>query len=203
LTPDDVLAYWFGDWDDGRPLPDDDPNVARWWHELPATDAEIRQKFADLHVQVTGGRHDDWEATARGSLAKVIVIDQLSRALYRGTAKAYRWDDEARHTTLRTLQGAGDRELKLIERVFLYLPLMHAEDRATHRRALALYADLAEEAEEAGLVRADYYRQLVAWEIRHKGVIDRFGRDPGRNFALERTSTPEELAFLSGETTQS
>jgi len=198
---DDVIGYWFGDWDDSRPLSDEDPNLARWWHELPATDEEIRARFSTLHAELIAGKHDDWESTARGALARVIVIDQLSRALYRGTAKAYRWDDEARQTTLRTLQGAGDRELRPIERVFLYLPLMHAEDRATHRRALALYADLAEEVEEAGLVRADYYRQLVAWEIRHKAVVDRFGRDPERNFALERTSTPEELAFLSGDST--
>lgn len=203
MSPEDVLQYWFGDWDDARPLADDDPNVQRWWGESEDLDADIAQRFGELHAAVVRGEHADWAATARGALALVIVVDQLSRALYRGTARAYRWDDLARRTTLRVLEGAGDRELKPIERVFLYLPLMHAEDRATHRRALALFADLAEEAEEAGIVRADYYRQLVAWEIRLKAVIDRFGRDPERNFALERTSTPEELAFLTdSETTE-
>ncbi|MEQ1568497.1 MAG: DUF924 family protein [Myxococcota bacterium] len=193
----DVLEFWFGDWDDALPLRDDDPSLVRWWGATEEVDAEIRARFSGVHAEVVADGAA-WEDSARGMLAKIIVIDQLSRSLYRGTARAYRWDDEARQTTLRALQGAGDRELKPIERVFLYLPLMHAEDRATHRRALALYADLAEEAEEAGLARADYYRQLVAWEIRHKAVIDRFGRDPERNFALERTSTPEELAFLKG-----
>jgi uncharacterized protein (DUF924 family) len=124
------------------------------------------------------------------------VLDQLSRMLFRGASRAFRWDGKARTTTQRALERAQDRELRPIERAFLYMPLMHAEDRATHRRALALYSDLAEEAEEAGLARADYYRQVVGHEVRHKEVIDRFGRYPHRNFALERTSTPEELAFI-------
>ena len=197
MSPSEVLAFWFGDWDDTRPLADDDANTTRWWGEDPATDLEIQERFGAVHAEIVAGKHTDWDETAQGALARIIVLDQLSRAIYRGTARAFRWDEEARRITLRVLEGAGDRDLKPIERVFLYLPLMHAEDRATHRRALALYADLAEESEEAGLVRADYYRQLVAWEIRLKAVIDRFGRDPERNFALERTSTPEELAFLS------
>lgn len=195
----EVLTWWFGDWDDTRPLADDDPNLRRWWWEEPAVDAEAAARFSQLHAEVTDGAHDDWEETARGALAKVLVLDQLSRCLFRGSARAFRWDGSARAVTQRALGRAFDRELRSIERLFLYLPLMHAEDRATHRRALALYSDLAEEAEEAGLARADYYRQVVSLEIRHKSVIDRFGRYPQRNFALERTSTPEELAFLKND----
>lgn len=196
MSPDDVLGFWFGDWDDSRPLADDDANLHRWWQGDPSLDAEVRQKFAALHAEVAAGSHDDWEESARGSLAKVIVLDQLSRMLFRGASRAFRWDNKARTTTQGALERAQDRELRLIERAFLYMPLMHAEDRATHRRALALYSDLAEEAEESGLARADYYRQVVGHEVRHKKVIDRFGRYPDRNFALERTSTPEELAFI-------
>lgn len=199
MSPDDVIRFWFGDWDDTRPLRDDDTNLRRWWQADPSIDAEVRQKFGALHTEVTSGAYDDWEASARGSLAKVIVLDQLSRMLFRGASRAFRWDGKARTTTLHALERAQDRELRPIERAFLYMPLMHAEDRATHRRALALYSDLAEEAEETGLARADYYRQVVGHEVRHKEVIDRFGRYPQRNFALERTSTPEELAFIDDE----
>lgn len=201
MARDDVLQWWFGDWSDNQPLSDDDANLHRWWDRDAAIDAEARERFGTVHAAVAAGSHDDWEDTARGALAKVIVLDQLSRMLYRDSARAFRWDHEARQVTQRALERAQDRELRPIERVFLYLPLMHAEDRATHRRALALYSDLAEEAEEAGLLRADIYRQFVAWEIHHKRVIDRFGRYPSRNFTLERTSTPEELAFLDGQDT--
>jgi uncharacterized protein (DUF924 family) len=196
MRPDDVLDWWFGDWSDHEPLDDDDPNLHRWWDRSEAVDLEARSRFGALHAEVAQGLHDDWEATARGALAKVLVLDQLSRMLFRGSAKAFRWDETARNVTQRALEQARDRELRPIERVFLYLPLMHAEDRAPHRRALALYSDLAEEAEEAGLARADVYRRVVAWEVRHKKVIDRFGRYPHRNLPLERTSTPEELAFI-------
>jgi uncharacterized protein (DUF924 family) len=195
----EVLSWWFGNWDDTRPLQDDDPNLRRWWREDPSVDHEARERFSQLHAEVADGTHDSWEEHAKGALAKVIVLDQLSRRLFRGSARAFRWDVTARGVTQRALERALDRELRPIERVFLYLPLMHAEDRATHRRALALYSDLAEETEEAGLLRADYYRQVVGLEIRHKAVIDRFGRYPHRNFALERTSTPEELAFLKDD----
>ncbi|MEQ1501368.1 MAG: DUF924 family protein [Myxococcota bacterium] len=196
MTIDRVLEFWFGDWDDTRPLDELDANLRRWWRRDLTIDAEVKSGFAEVHREVVRGDHDDWEDSPRGALAKIIVLDQLSRRLYRDSSQAFRWDTPARLVTQRALERAHDRELRLIERVFLYLPLMHAEDRATHRRALALYTDLAEEAEEAGLVRADYYRQIVGWEVRHKEVIDKFGRYPHRNFALERTSTPEELEFL-------
>lgn len=196
-----VLGWWFGDWDDRSPAGSlsGDRNVRRWWGRDPEIDADARARFAELHAEVVGGGHASWEATARGLLARVIVLDPLSRMLFRDTGVAYQWDAEARTLTQRALERAYDRDLKLIERVFLYYPLMHAEDRATHRRALALYSDLAEEAEEAGLPRAEVYRQVVAWEIRSKQVIDRFGRYPSRNFALERTCTPDELAYIQDE----
>lgn len=199
MSPDDVLSWWFGDWSDDVPLAEGDPQLARWWSKSPEIDDEIRARFAALHAEVAAGRRDDWERTARGALAKVLVLDQFSRVLYRDRDRAFRWDGEARAVTQRALEQAHDRELSLIERLFLYLPLMHAEDRATHRRALALFSGLAEEAEEAGLARADYYRGTVGWELRHKEIIDRFGRYPHRNFVLERTSTPEELEFLKQE----
>ena len=195
MSPDDVLNFWFGDWDDSQPLvttTEPPPLVGR----DSSIDADVRRRFADLHAEVADGAHDSWEECARGSLGKVIVLDQLSRMLFRDSSRAFRWDHLARTTTQRALERAQDRELRPIERVFLYLPLMHAEDRATHRRVLAPVLGFREETEEAGIVRADYYRQVVGWEIRHKEVIDRFGRYPHRNFALERTSTPEELAFI-------
>ena len=196
MTPDDVLTFWFGDWDDEVPLTEDDPQPKRWWSHEPATDADIRQRFGTLYSEIAAGGHRDWEATARGLLARVIVLDQFSRVIHRGSAQAFAHDSEARRMCSSALEKAWDRDLAPIERSFLYLPLMHAEDRAAHRRALMVYTALAEEVEELGIARADYYRNIVGFELRHKQIIDRFGRYPHRNFPLERTSTPEELAFL-------
>ena len=196
----ELLDWWFAGWDDAAPLEAADPALARWAAiddgSDPALDEEIRERFGELHAEVVARAHEDWEDTARGALAKIIVLDQVSRALHRSTSRAFRWDAEARAVTQRALERAYDRELAPIERAFVYLPLTHAEDRAAHRRALLLYTDLAEEAEEAGLARADWYRAAVQTEQRLKEIIDRFGRYPHRNFPLERTSTPEELAFL-------
>lgn len=196
----ELLDWWFTGWDDAAPLAEGDAALARWAAVEegtdPALDEEIRERFAELHGALCKQSEEEWEDTARGALAKVIVLDQVSRVLHRQTSRAYRWDAAARATTQRALERAYDRELAPIERAFLYLPLTHAEDRAAHRRALALYTDLAEETEEAGLARADWYRAAVQTEQRLKEIIDRFGRYPDRNFPLERTSTPEELAFL-------
>ena len=199
MAPDDVLNYWFGDWDDNAPLSDDDPQIRRWWNRDAALHLELQTKFGPLHEACARGEFREWAATARGLLARVIVLDQLSRAVHRDSGRAFKHDAEARELTARALEQAWDRELRPIERSFLYLPLMHAEDRAAHRRALSLYTGLAEEVEEAGLTRADYYRQTVVQALRHKEIIDRFGRYPQRNFPMERTSTPEELAFLEGQ----
>ncbi len=196
MTCEDLLSYWFGDWDDEAPLAEDDPQVRRWWDKDPEIDAEIAQRFGALHAEVIAGGQPTWADTPRGLLAHILVLDQLSRAIYRGSSRAFDQDPQARQLTAVALERAWDRDLKPIERVFLYLPLVHAEDRVAHRRALSLFTGLAEELEELGAARADYYRRIVHYELRHKQIIDRFGRYPHRNFSLERTATPEELAFL-------
>ncbi len=198
-TPEDALTWWFGDWDDSVPLTDDDPELRRWWQANADDDNTIRERFGALHAEVVAGEHDDWEETPRGALAKVILLDQFSRAMHRGTAKAFAGDDLARATTQRSLERAFDRDLDPIERLFLYMPLMHSEESATHRKALALFTAIAEEIEEAGLARADYYRGNVRYEVQHKEIIDRFGRYPHRNGPLERTMTPEEMDWLRDE----
>ena len=196
MTPDELLSWWFGNWDDQVPLADNDPLLVRWWQKRAETDQFIQERFGAIHADVAQGGRRDWEATAKGLLARVIVLDQFSRFVHRGTGKAFVNDRAARELTNTALERAWDRDLQRIERAFLYMPLMHAEDRVAHRRALSLFTGLAEEAEEAGIPRADFYRRLVGQAQSQKATVDRFGRFPQRNFPMERTSTPEELAFL-------
>jgi uncharacterized protein (DUF924 family) len=185
---EDVLRFWLG-------APGSDPlaNAARWFEVDAAFDAEIRARFGGLVERGAGGALDAWRSTARGTLALVILLDQFPRNLHRGSARAFEHDGAALALSLEAQARGLDRELGSVERWFLYLPLMHAEDAALQARCVALFEALAADApaplREALAGAADFAR-------RHRAVIDRFGRFPHRNAALGRTTTPEEAAFL-------
>lgn len=190
---DDVLSVWFG--------AADDPPAARqqrWFMPDPAFDAELRGRFGDLVEAAARGELDAWQATARGALALVIVLDQFPRNIFRGTARAFAQDERALGVARAAVAAGRDRELAYLERVFLYLPYEHAEDRATQRESLRLYQALRD-----GAVAAGAPEDIVKWldvtldyARRHAVIIERFGRYPHRNAILGRTSTGEELEFL-------
>ncbi len=166
---DDVLSFWFAD-------------PARWWKKDPAFDAEVRDRFGALHDAIDGGEREEWLATARGALAYVIVLDQLSRNIYRGTARMFASDPRARTATRRALDRGDGSTLFAEERTFLYMPLMHSEDLTDQDRSVALFASAP-----TGQLR---------FAEQHRDIIRRFGRFPHRNELLGRASTPEELEFL-------
>jgi uncharacterized protein (DUF924 family) len=166
---DDVLAFWFAD-------------SARWWKHDPAFDAEVRERFLALHGAVDGGEREDWLETARGALAYVIVLDQLSRNMFRGTARMFASDPRARAAARMAVGRGDDRALSEDERTFLYMPFMHSEDVADQDRCVALCASASSDARSSA--------------ERHRDIVRRFGRFPHRNALLGRPSTPEELAFL-------
>jgi uncharacterized protein (DUF924 family) len=166
---DDVLEFWFAD-------------PARWWKKDAAFDAEVRDRFLALHDALCRGDHEDWPETARGALAYVIVLDQLSRNMFRGTARMFESDVRARAAARRAIDRGDDCHSSAEQRSFLYMPLMHSEDLADQDRSVALFA--------AG--PPDYLR----YAEQHRDVIRRFGRFPHRNALLGRESTPEEQEFL-------
>ena len=166
---EEVLAFWFAD-------------PARWWRKDAAFDAEIRARFEGLHGEIERGEHDDWCATARGALAYVIVLDQFSRNMFRGTARMFASDARAL-AAARAAIGRGDHHtLATQEQTFLYMPFMHSEELADQERAVELFGARGDEA---------------SYAVRHRDIVRRFGRFPHRNELLGRPSTPEELAFLS------
>jgi uncharacterized protein (DUF924 family) len=168
----EVLGFWFGEL---RP--------SDWFAKSDALDASIRQRFAPLHARLAAGEARHLEPTPRIVLAAVIVLDQFSRNLYRDDARAFAADPTARELARRAIAQGADRGLSPAERLFLYLPFEHSEDRADQALAVRLVEALG----DAGWTR---YAQA------HKDIIDRFGRFPHRNAALGRSSTPEELALL-------
>lgn len=177
--PRDIVDFWFGT--PGTPEHGtDDP---RWFVSDPAFDAEIRTRFAAVHAAAADGRHDDWRRDPEGCLALILVLDQFSRNLYRGSPMAYACDPAARAAARGAVDVGHDRNLPAFTRKFLYMPYMHSEDVADQRRSLALFEALGEDA------------PLTAAR-RHLEIVERFGRFPHRNAVLGRPTSLEEATFL-------
>lgn len=183
-----LLELWLGPGD----VPDD-ARKQRWWTKDPAFDDMLRQRFGALLERAARGELDAWTATARGALALVVLLDQLSRNVHRGTPRAFAADARARDVMRGALARGLDRELPHAHRVFLYMPLMHSEDLADQREALARFTDLAD---TAPAPLAAELRGNLDYARRHLEIVERFGRFPHRNAILGRESTPEEQAFL-------
>ncbi|HEX3346183.1 MAG TPA: DUF924 family protein [Polyangiaceae bacterium] len=166
----DVLAFWFSHHDD-------------WWAKSAAFDEAIREQFTPLRRAILAGEHEDWRKTPTGTLAYVVVLDQLSRNMFRGDARAYEGDARALAASREAIARGDDAGMSRDERTFLYLPLMHSEDLADQERGVALFQALGDP-------------EALRSAEQHRDVVRRFGRFPHRNRILERPSTPEELAFL-------
>ncbi|MCB9519567.1 MAG: DUF924 domain-containing protein [Myxococcales bacterium] len=191
MTPDDVLSTWFGP--TGAP---DYPqrNDKLWWGKDPAADAALRARFGETLDAAGRGELEPWLETPRGHLAVVILLDQLSRNIHRDTAQMYALDDEAVDLVLRGLEAGVDRALAPRERVFFYMPLMHAESVPLQRKCVRLFRRLADGVPEGE--RAAYSGN-VDFAIRHLEIVERFGRFPHRNAILGRVSTDDEAQFLT------
>jgi uncharacterized protein (DUF924 family) len=154
----------------------------QWFAKSAALDERIRVRFVALHEQVVGSEGSG-VATPRAMLAAVIVLDQFSRNLFRGTPRAFAADPLARRLARQAIAQRFDATMTAEERLFLYLPFEHSEDIADQVLSVDLFQRIGHEG---------WTRYAEA----HKAIIDRFGRYPHRNAALGRSSTPEELAFL-------
>lgn len=191
-TPEDVLSFWFGAHDDPA-YPQ--TRSALWWGKDPETDADIRARFGPLLDRFAEGGLRDWATSARGTLALVVLLDQLTRNMHRDGSGMYALDHEAQDLVLKALDRQLDRDLLPQERAFLFMPLMHAENRALQRLACRLFTRDASTARPADRAGADNMRDYAE---KHRVIVERFGRFPHRNSILGRESTPEEQAFLAG-----
>jgi uncharacterized protein (DUF924 family) len=198
MTPDEVLQFWLG-----APARDHDSfmqKVRRWFGADKALDGEVRARFGDALQKARDGALDDWSKTPRGRLALIIVFDQFTRNLYRGTPRAFENDARALALAEAGLDQKVDDSLAFEEKMFLYMPLAHAEDVARQERHLALVTAAANAAppglEKAWAIFPEHGRGYLE-------QIRRFGRFPHRNMTLGRTCTQEEMAFLDPPSTSS
>ncbi len=165
----DVLEFWF-----------ETLEPAQWYRKSDELDARIKERFESTWHAIVAGEKASWRDVPDGRLAEVIVLDQFSRNMFRGSPLAFAADPLALALAQEAIRGGHDAALDDVRRAFLYMPFMHSESALIHEQAMELFADLPN----------------LDFEIRHKAQIDRFGRYPHRNAVLGRTSTPEELEWL-------
>lgn len=165
----DVLAFWF-----------DTLEPAQWYKKSDELDARIRERFETTYHAIVAGEKAAWRDTPEGRLAEVIVLDQFSRNMFRDSPQAFAADPLALALSQEAIRAGADEALGDDRRAFLYMPFMHSESPLIHEQAMVLFADLPN----------------LEYEIKHKVIIDRFGRYPHRNDVLGRRSTPEEIEWL-------
>ena len=188
---DAILGFWFGD--EANDVTIAERQAALWWAKNAEVDREMRERFAALLPPPGGAPLALAEAGPRDRLAAIILLDQFPRNIYRGEAQSFAWDQMAQQQAAAAFALGDEAVLRPIERVFLYLPLEHAEDIAMQELSVKRFASLA------GVmpVRArKVFDGYADYAVRHRDIIQRFGRFPHRNAILGRQSTPEEDAFL-------
>lgn len=168
----EVLKFWF-----------EETKPAQWWKKDEDFDRIIIERFSALHHRATICELFEWRADARGRLAEIIVLDQFSRNMFRGSPLSFAFDALALALAQEAVSIGADKALIPAERSFLYMPFMHSESLKIHEVAVELLRDCG-------------IQGSLDYELKHKAIIERFGRYPHRNNILGRESTREEIEFL-------
>lgn len=168
----DIISFWFKEIE-----------PRQWWAKDDQFDQLIRERFSSVHDQAVKCELFGWRKAPRGRLAEIIVLDQFSRNMFRETPKAFSQDQMALILAQEAISLGIDTKLEIKERSFLYMPFMHSESLVIHDQAETLYRRLGESSS-------------LEFELKHKRIIERFGRYPHRNEILGRDSTQEERDFL-------
>ena len=173
MQAQDILRFWFEELSDQQRFAKD-----------AALDAAMRERFGKVLRAASRGELFTWRTTPQGRLAEIVVLDQFSRNIHRDTPTAFAQDAQALTLAQELVASGQDYVLEAGWRSFAYMPYMHSESPLIHTQAVALFSQTGMEG-------------TLAYEQRHKAIIDQFGRFPHRNAVLGRTSTAEELAFLA------
>lgn len=173
VTADDIIDFWFKEIE-----------PKQWWVKDPAFDKEIKSRFLDIYKKAAVGELVNWRYKPLSSLAEIIVLDQFPRNMFRDKKRAFATDPLAVVLSQVAIEKGFDQELDPGKRSFLYMPLMHSESKEIHKVAEFLFS-------AAGL------EHNYEFELKHKAIIDRFGRYPHRNKILGRRSSKAEIEFLN------
>ena len=168
----EVLKFWF-----------EESKQSQWFSKDDEFDQTISRRFSDVYSRAIRCELYEWRKNAQGRLAEIIVLDQFSRNMFRDSPLAFAHDDMALVLSQEAVSLGLDKKLEPVERGFLYLPFMHSESIKIHEVAEMIY-------------RQHGVQSSLEYELKHKAIIEKFGRYPHRNEVLGRKSTDEELDFL-------
>jgi uncharacterized protein (DUF924 family) len=187
--------YWFGPLRDGFPVED---RNALWFRGGARVDAEIRARFAEPVERAVAGGFAEWEGNADGEAALVLLLDQFPRNLWRRTARAFAGDARAQRIVRAAVSAGRDQQLPLVKRLFFYMPLEHSEQLADHNLCVSLFEQMvaSPEVERAGPQAAATVASMLDFAVRHRAIIEKFGRYPYRNAVLGRANTKAEQEWL-------
>jgi uncharacterized protein (DUF924 family) len=187
-----VLDFWLGD-------PEDPDNVASrgklWFASTAEQDQALRERFGGLHERARRGELAHWRDTPREALALILLLDQFTRNLYRGTGSAFANDARALAISQAGISRGVDGALGIAERAFWYMPFQHSEDLAVQRESVWLFKALLDDSPASF---ESFSRKSYEFAVLHCEIVERFGRFPHRNELLGRTSTAEEMEYLDG-----
>jgi uncharacterized protein (DUF924 family) len=172
MSPQNILQFWFEEID-----------KKLWFAKSDDFDQQLRTRFGDLYRKTLQCENYQWRATAEGRLAEVLILDQFSRNMFRDKPESFGSDNLALALAQEAVTKGEDQKLPPERRAFIYMPYMHSESALIHNEAVRLFT-------QKGL------EYNLDFELKHKSIIDRFGRYPHRNKVLGRSSTPEEIEFL-------
>ena len=194
-APDEVLQFWFGA---ARPTDVQALQVQKqWFTKSDAFDTRIRERFeATVQAALRGDLPASWDDGVWGQLAQIVVLDQFTRYIYRGTPQAFAGDERALALALQLCATGRDQELPAVARTFVLLPLEHAESLPIQQQCVDAFAQLLRDQSGAADLRP-YLANTSDYAQRHLDVIAKFGRFPHRNAILGRTSTPQEREYLA------
>jgi uncharacterized protein (DUF924 family) len=187
----EVLEFWFGDSGTTADV------VARqgklWFGKSAEADALVTERFGDTLAAAMAGELADWQDSPVGRLALLIVLDQFPHHVWRGDGRSFSCDDTALALALDTIKLGDDELVSPLARVFIYLPLEHAEKIDVQDLSVAMYEKLLADADDS---EKAVFENFLDYARKHQEVVARFGRFPHRNEMLGRVSTPEEIDFL-------
>lgn len=169
----DILTFWF-----------DEAGKNHWFKQSDAFDTQCRERFSVALESAARAECWQWRTSPAGRCAEIILLDQLSRNIFRNTARAFSQDGVALVLAQEAVARGDDLRMTPDQRYFTYMPYMHSESLAVHDEALKLFEKLGHE-------------QALRYEHAHREVIARFGRYPSRNAALGWVNTPEEETYLA------
>lgn len=180
---EEILEFWFG----APQSPDYGVERSFWFTKSQEFDRQVSDRFLQTYTQAAKGELDSWQDLPKSCLALLLLLDQFPRNMFRGTPKSFATDAKALAVAKSAVAKGFDQNLLPVQRWFIYLPFEHSENLADQQRCVDLFASLTGDPDSA---------KTIDYALRHKAVIERFGRFPHRNKILGRETTPQEAEFL-------